>query len=281
VIEQTVKRSVDERNRLNDLTNKEWLQQTKSFWVSKAPPRDELKLQHPATFSEHDVERLIRLFTRSGQTVLDPFVGVGSTLIACLRSGRRGIGIELMPQWCELAKQRLAAASDNGASPQDDIQILQGDAHTELTQLDAETIDFIVTSPPYWRILEKNGQKVAAERTSRDLPTNYGDEIQNLGSIEDYDLFLARLGEIFTECARVLRPKKYMAVIVSDFRHGPQYYLYHADLAAEIQQRGMVLKGVIALLQDSKNLYAYGIPYAFVPNIHHQQILILQKPESD
>jgi len=276
-----VKRSVDERNRLNDLTNKEWLQQTKSFWVSKAPPRDELKLQHPATFSEHDVERLIHLFTRSGQTVLDPFVGVGSTLIACLRSGRRGIGIELMPQWCELARQRLAAASDNGSSPQDDIQILQGDAHTKLTQLDAETIDFIVTSPPYWRILEKNGQKVAAERASRGLPTNYGDEAQNLGSIEDYDLFLSMLGEIFGECARTLRPKKYMTVIVSDFRHGSQYYLYHADLANEIQQRGLVLKGVIALLQDSKNLYAYGIPYAFVPNIHHQQILIFQKPESD
>jgi len=276
-----VKRSTDERNRLNDLTNKEWLQQTKSFWISKAPPRDELKLQHPATFSEHDVERLIHLFTRSGQTVLDPFVGVGSTLIACLRTGRRGIGIELMPQWCELAEQRLAAESDNGPCPQDDLQILQGDARTKLTGFDTETVDFIVTSPPYWRILEKNGQKVAAERASRDLPTNYGDDTENLGDIENYDSFLKKLGEIFAECARVLRTKQYMAVIVSDFRHGPQYYLYHADVANEIQQRGMALKGVIALLQDSKNLYAYGIPYAFVPNIHHQQILIFQKPESD
>jgi len=276
-----VKRSPDERNRLNDLTNKEWLQQTKSFWISKAPPRDKLKLQHPATFSEHDVERLIRLFTKSGQTILDPFVGVGSTLIACLRSGRRGIGIELMPQWCELAEQRLAAEFDNGANRKDNIEILQGDAASKLADLDSESIDFVVTSPPYWRILEKNGQKVAAERTSQDLPTNYGEESQNLGGIEDYDLFLEELGEIFAECTRVLRAKQYMAVIVSDFRHGPQYYLYHADVANEIQQRGMVLKGVIALLQDSKNLYTYGIPYAFVPNIHHQQILIFQKPESD
>ncbi len=276
-----MKRSVDERNRLNDLTNKEWLQQTKSFWVSNAPPRDELKLQHPATFSEHDVERLIHLFTRSGQTVLDPFVGVGSTLIACIRSGRRGIGIELMPQWCELAEQRIAAESDNGANPKDNIQILQGDARQILAEMEPESNDFIVTSPPYWRILDKSGQKVAAERASRDLPTNYGEGTRNLGNIEDYNLFLSKLGEIFAECARVLRAKQYMAVIVSDFRHGPQYYLYHADLANEIQQHGMVLKGVIALLQDSKNLYAYGIPYAFVPNIHHQQILIFQKPEPD
>ncbi len=275
-----MKRSVDERNWLNDLTNKEWLQLTKSFWVSKAPPRDELKLQHPATFSEYDVERLIRLFTKSGQTVLDPFVGVGSTLIACLRTGRRGIGIELMPRWCELAKQRLAAESDNGANLQDNIQILQGDARHIIAEIEPESSDFIVTSPPYWCILEKNGQKVAAERASRNLPTNYGKETPNLGNIEDYDLFLARLGEIFAECTRVLRPKRYMAVIASDFRHGAQYYLYHADLAKEIQQHGTVLKGVIVLLQDSKNLYAYGIPYAFVPNIHHQQILIFQKPES-
>ena len=185
-----------------------------------------------------------------------------------------------MPRWCELAEQRLAAESDNDSSSEDDIQILQGDAGSKLADLDSESIDFVVTSPPYWRILEKNGQKVAAERTSQNLPTNYGDDTENLGGIEDYDLFLKKLGDIFVECSRVLRAKQYMAVIVSDFRHGPQYYLYHADIANEIEQRGMVLKGVIALLQDSKNLYAYGIPYAFVPNIHHQQILIFQKPES-
>ncbi len=276
-----MKSTVDQRNRLNDLTNKEWLQQTKSFWMSQAPPRDELKLQHPATFSERDIERLIGLFTKPGQTVLDPFVGVGSTLIACLRTGRRGIGIELVRRWIEVAEQRLAAESGNG--PCEQITIIPGDAAAKLAELDPESIDFVVTSPPYWRILSKKaGMKVTAERTSRSLPTNYSDDGQNLADIEDYGEFLTKLGGIFAQCAQVLRGKQYMAVIVSDFRHGPRYYLYHADLARTIeQQTGMVLKGVIALLQDSKNLYAYGIPYAYVPNIHHQQILILQKPDSD
>ena len=275
-----MKSTVDQRNRLNDLTNKEWLQQTKSFWKSQAPPRDELKLQHPATFSERDIERLIRLFTKSGQPVLDPFVGVGSTVIACLRSGRTGMGIELAAQWYETAQQRLAAETGNG--PPQDINLILGDAGTELAQMAPASVDFIVTSPPYWRILNKDGQKVSAERTSRGLPTNYGDDGQNLGNIEDYAEFLTKLGGVFSQCARVLRAKQYMVVIVSDFRHGPRYYLYHADLARTIEQHSpMVLKGVISLLQDSKNLYAYGIPYAYVPNIHHQQILILQKPDSD
>ncbi len=273
-----MERATDERNRLNDLTNKEWLQETKSFWMSKAPPRDALKLQHPATFSECDIERLIRLFTKSGQTVLDPFVGVGSTLIACLRAGRRGIGIELASQWYETAQQRLVV--ETGSGPREDITLILGDAGTELAQMEPASVDFIVTSPPYWRILNKDGQKVSAERTSYDLPTNYGNDEQNLGNVEDYGEFLTKLGTIFGQCARVLRARQYMAVIASDFRHGPRYHLFHADLAGKLEEHGFVLKGTIMLLQDSKNLYAYGIPYAFVPNIHHQQIIILQRPES-
>ncbi len=274
-----MEKAVDERNRLNDLSNKQWLRETKSFWMSKAPPRDELKRQHPATFSECDIERLVRLFTKPGQTILDPFVGVGSTLIACLRAGRRGIGIELVPRWHEIAQQRLAAESGDGIPEQ--VALILGEAGATLAEMESESIDFLVTSPPYWSILNKGSEKVSAERTSRGLPTNYSDDGQNLGNIEDYQEFLTRLGEIFGQCTRVLRSRQYMVVIVSDFRHGPRYYLYHADLAREIERRGMVLKGVTALLQDSKNLYAYGIPYAFVPNIHHQQIIILQKPESD
>ena len=272
--------TVDERNRLNDLSNKEWVGATKSFWLSSAPPRDLLKLQHPATFSENDIVRLIRLFTKSGQTVLDPFVGVGSTLIACLRTRRRGLGIELVPQWYDLARQRLTAEAAKHNLPAEWVQIRLGEAGVVLAELEADSLDFVVTSPPYWRILSKNGEKVAAERTSRDLPTNYTDDEHNLGNLEDYQEFLAALGAIFAQCGRVLRAKQYMAVIVADFRHGPQYYLYHADLAREIQRHGLVLKGVTALLQDSKRLYAYGIPYAYVPNVHHQQILIFQKPET-
>ncbi|MBC7289611.1 MAG: hypothetical protein H5T86_16540 [Armatimonadetes bacterium] len=68
-----------------------------------------------------------------------------------------------------------------------------------------------------------------------------------------------------------------MAVVVSDFRLGPRYYLYHADIARSIESAGFVLKGSIILVQDNKNLYPYGIPRTFVPNVHHQNILILQK----
>jgi len=100
-----------------------------------------------------------------------------------------------------------------------------------------------------------------------------------LGNISDYEEFLQRLGKIFDGSQRVLKPGKYMCVIVSDFRHGPKFVLYHADLAQVIEQYGFALKGLTVLLQDNKNLYPFAIPFAFVSNIHHQYVLIFQKPD--
>ncbi len=321
-------------NKLNDLTNREWLMETKSFWRSRvggdildppgawteedllaltgwlcdrvgedraqemltqalpstmlsvAPPRDARKLRHPATFSEKDVERLIRFFTKEGESVLDPFLGSGSTLVACRDSGRLGTGIELIEQWAEIARERLgpqapvAGCPRSGRGPRTDAgdhTILHGDALTELATLPEAAFDFIVTSPPYWSILDKKGMKVEAERESKDLPTKYSEDESDLGNIADYEEFLDRLADIFAACGRVLKPKKYLAVIVSDFRHGPHFVLFHADLARRIEQVGLPLKGITILLQDSKNLYPFGVPNAFVSNVHHQYILIHQK----
>lgn len=301
-------------NRLNDLSNREWLRETKSFWVSQAdegshwnaqdvedlaawlretrgperaeamleqalashmlsvaPPRGALKALHPATFSERDVERLIRFFTKAGETVLDPFLGSGSTLVACRACNRRGLGIELIPQWAHVARQRLGPAAD-------DLVVREGDALSVLAGWAADSVDFVVTSPPYWSILGKKGMKVRAERENKGLPTKYSESEHDLGNIADYTEFLERLTEVFAECGRVLRPKRYLAVIVSDFRHGARFVLYHADLARQIERAGLPLKGVTVLLQDSKNLYPFGLGNAFVSNIHHQYILIHQKP---
>ncbi|MHB8997525.1 MAG: TRM11 family SAM-dependent methyltransferase [Armatimonadota bacterium] len=311
-----------QHNKLNDLSNREWIKETKSFWrsqaqvgspwtdadldaltgwlcdrhgedlaaemltqtipstmLSQAPPRGKLKSLHPATFSERDIERLIRFFTKEGERVLDPFLGSGSTLLAANACGRHGLGIELIEQWAEIARQRLAeAAPIVGGASSPDLSIIQGDAREQLATLEPDSLDFIVTSPPYWSILEKKGMKVQAERQSRDLPTKYSDQAADLGNITSYDDFLDELAHVFAGCQRVLKPKRYLAVIVSDFRHGSQFVLFHADLAKRIEQIGLPLRGITILLQDNKNLYPFGVPNAFVSNVHHQYILIHQKP---
>lgn len=267
----------DPRNKLNDLSSKEWVLGTKSFWGADSVSRDSLKRQHPATFAEGDVEKLIRFFTKYGERVLDPFCGVGSTLVACLRSGRHGVGVELIQRWADLSRERIAKC-ETVEGEDIGVQVVLGDARRVLVDLDSESFDFVVTSPPYWGILNKPlDHKSKQERSRRGLATKYSDNPDDLANIPDYQEFLRELQGIFRECLRLLRPSRYLAVIASDFRHGPRLYPFHADLSALCEDIGYVLKGLCVIVQDHKRLYPYGYPYSYVPNIHHQNVVILQR----
>ena len=97
----------DKRNKLNDLTGKEWLKLTKSFWVSEKCIDDKEAMKHPAPFLIKDIMKLISFFTKEKMIVLDPFVGSGTTLIAAANLKRFGIGIDLNKNYKKLAKDRL------------------------------------------------------------------------------------------------------------------------------------------------------------------------------
>jgi DNA modification methylase len=289
-LKRSVEPRYDRRNRLNDLSNVEWLTFTKSVWQSRPPPRDELKEQHPATFAENDAEKLILFFTKKGGRVLDPFLGSGSTLIACLNTGRNGWGVELVNRWVAVARRRLERARENYQRFQSnlgvlskslDLEVLSGDSRVTLRTFGSDSFDFVVTSPPYWRILTKaRDHKSQRERLSKGLPTKYSEDSRDLGNAREYGQFLRELAKVFAECYRVLKSGRYMAVIVSDFRDGSRFVSFHNDLATAVQGVGFSLEGITVLVQDSKNLYPYGMPYAFVSNIHHQYILIFRKPAS-
>lgn len=141
-------------------------------------------------------------------------------------------------------------------------------------------------SPPYWSILNKKAdRKVMKERVANNLATNYSDDDENdLANIESYEDFLNILvDDVFMECARVLRPKKYMCLVVSDFRNKSEFISFHSDLIQAMNRREtrdgykITLQGVKVLLQNHKTLLPYGYPFAYVENIHHQYILIFRK----
>lgn len=281
------------RAKLNNLSAKEWVKRTKSVWsnqevlrefqdvskaikygvlLSKPKARDKLKLLHPATFAEEDIQKLIEFFTKEGEVVLDPFIGSGSTAIACMNTGRTCIGIELYPEWIEVTKKRLGIFAEK-------FNIIQGNVTEVIKTIPSESIDFIVTSPPYWGILSKVDHKTKKERLSKKLAKDYGNNPDDLSLIQSYEEFLNKLGDIFKEFYRVLKPKRYACIIVSDFRHRNKYYMFHADIGKILEKAGFILHGLINLIQDNKNLYPYGYPYTFVPNICNQFVLVAYKHE--
>ena len=272
-------RKVDPRNSLNDLSSTEWVAETVSVWGQRGlgakHPDAQIEREHPAPFSFTDVARLIRFFTKAGEVVLDPFVGVGSTLKACALEGRLGIGFELNDHYVTLTHERLRIEVGPDAVEADQT-VECGDARDLTKRLSTDSIDFVVTSPPYWNILHKEDHKARQERTRRNLDTRYSDDSRDLGNIAGYEAFLAELRDILGECGRALRPRKYMAVIVSDFRHRSRYVTFHTDLARELESCDLELRGLTVLHQRQKRVFPYGYPYAYVPNIHHQFILILQ-----
>ena len=274
--------TVSPRNKLNDLTAKEWLPETVSVWRQKGlgakHPDTAIERQHPAPFSFTDIARIVRFFTKSGDTVLDPFVGIGSTLKAAATEGRVGIGIELSPDFAALARQRMETETTASLFPSPPQTVLQGDARTILKSVPDDSVDLVVTSPPYWNILHKKDHKVRQERDAKGLATRYShDDPLDLGNIASYEEFLKELTSILKDCGRVLRHNNYMCVVVGDFRDGGRYHMFHADLASALEQKtDLVVKGLTILYQPHKRVFPYGYPAAFVPNLHHQYIIVLR-----
>lgn len=281
------KEEVDKRNVLNDLTGTEWLPSTKSYFYQKGlgakHPHAQIEREHPAPFSFQDIESLILFFTKKGMTVLDPFGGVGSTAKACALNERICTSIELQEKWNLLAKKRLEV--EVGKNTSLTHTFINGDSRIELKKIPDSSFDFIVTSPPYWSILNKKADhKVKKERLANNLATNYSEDKDDLANIDDYNDFLEELVEnIFLECGRVLKVKKYMCLVVSDFRNKSEFISFHSDLIQKLNNKkiseGRILKlqGVKILIQNHKSLLPYGYPFAYVENIHHQYVLIFRK----
>lgn len=273
---------VHPKNALNDLTAREWIARTISVFVQKGLGKSSedarIERQHPAPFSFQDVAKFIEFFTKAGEVVLDPFSGIGSTLKACAVTGRAGIGVELSPRYAALTRERLETELDPGLFARSALEVREGDIRAVAPTLAPASVSFIVTSPPYWGILNKVDHKARQERLANGWDHHYGTDGADLAHIERYDDFVCELGAVFHGLSPALRSKRYMVVIVGDFRNKARYHMFHSDLALEIERRGaFALKGITIIYQKFKRVFPYGYPHAFVPNIHHQYALVFQK----
>ena len=92
----------------NELDGKTWLKYSISIWDDLRKSKEEMNLGHPAMFPSDLAQRLIECFTNEkGRLVLDPFVGIGSTLVAAKTLGKDAVGIEISPEFAALAETQV------------------------------------------------------------------------------------------------------------------------------------------------------------------------------
>lgn len=261
-------------SRLNELDGRSWLRYSISVWnISKTT--EEAKLKHPAMFPLELCSRLIQIYTKKGDVIMDPFLGSGSTLVAARDLERKGIGFELNPEYAKLARQRLSQQKLVKLS-YDNCQVICADSSDMLEYIKPNSVDLVVTSPPYWIIHKRDRTADYKE------PRPYSNLQNDIGNIPSYDLFLEQLKDIFRRVYVVLKPGKRCIIVVMDIRQGSQFIPFHMDTCDILKDVGYVLEDIIIWNREKEynNLRPLGYPYAFIVNKIHEYVLIFRKNHS-
>ncbi len=290
-------------NQLNDLTGEEWLYFTKSLLVTAYPSElgHAARKRHGANKPPRLMARLVEFFTKTGELVLDPFAGVGGTLLgaAIARGPRRAIGLEINPAWAAIYAEVAAALAveRDGAGPAmadlgsadpgglrgfdpGGCEMRVGDALALLPTLADASVDFVATDPPYTVQLPltmAGGRLAEAHANRRTDYAMVSDDPADLANAPTHDAYLDAMERVFGELLRVLRPGRYAAIIVRDAYVDGVYRFTGADLASRAARIGFVPKGDLVWYQAGTRLRPYGYPRAFVPNITHQHVVILRR----
>ena len=294
--------AVHPANSLNELSGEEWLYFTKSLLTTAYPSElgHAARKAHGANKPPRLMARLIEYFTKPGELVLDPFAGVGGTLLgaAICRAPRRALGFDIEPRWAAVYEAVVAAASaerdGSGAELRDlgdsdpggprtfdasGCRLLVGDAARLIEDLDAASVDFVAMDPPYnpqLKVTMSGGplaERFANRRTDYAMITDDPADFANSATYAEY---LERMGALFGQLRRVLREKRYAVVIVRDVYQDGRYRFVASDLASRAEPHGLVPKGDLIWYQAGTRLRPYGYPHAFVPNIVHQHIVVLR-----
>jgi len=266
-------------NKLNDLTGKEWIKFSKSWFIHTPPRRKDNEILHPAKYPESLVAEFIQFFTKKNAWVLDPFLGSGSTLIAAGELNRNGIGIELNNKYYKISKKRI----EEKKFAKKLVPLKGNSLHLKevlkKNSFPKRKFDFVITSPPYWNQLERNSMRQKV-RSQNGLDTKYSKSKNDIGNLTSYEDFLEQQAQIFDQVYDVTKDKAYLVIVTNNIYYKSKLYPLAYDTAISLTKRGeksWVLKDEKIWLHNDKPLIALGINSAWVGNRHHQYCLIFRK----
>ncbi|MEY7851371.1 DNA methyltransferase [Natrarchaeobius sp. A-rgal3] len=297
----------DERNRVNDLTGREWKYATKSVIAQGYPPavQHDLRSEHGGQKPPRLCAELIGRFSKAGDTVLDPFAGVGGTLLGasfCEHEGtglREAIGFERTERWIEIYEEVLERENDERRERGEPVlapqELRHGDCADLIADVPDDSVELLLTDVPYWHMDEL--EQTRNERATRESKLGSFDDGS---SGEDTDLtgeggglesasaetqtkaeWLAEMAEKFDRFTDAVAPDGHLVVFIGDMYREQSYEFLSADLARAIESAAPVtLAANLVWYDPTKDLHVYGYPFSFVPSMVHQNVLVF-RPDGD
>jgi DNA modification methylase len=242
---------------INCLTPKEWVKGQVAIWELYYEKRDiRDKDIHPAVFPIALPKRCIELFTHKGELVLDPFVGIGTTLIAARDLGRNAVGFDINKKYVDFANKRLAQSRSSLFMENTKQIAICDDAINIPKYLDENTVSLCITSPPYANMLNR-------ERLNKSLRSDlrknkyykkvqqYSDNPRDLGTMK-LEKYIEALSEIYKGILPLLKPKAHCIINVNDLWENNRRYPTHIYIIQAMEKIGYELRNII--IWDKRNL---------------------------
>lgn len=202
-------------------TNKKYLDKLQipgSFWdFGEEDVRRERRkygvpfFNHPARYRPIIVDACLKLWGES--PVLDPMAGTHTTLFVAEHFGFEAWGNELESKFIGEVKKNLPIIRLDNIIIDFRSRLNCGDARNLPYQ--NEKFGFIMFSPPYFNAIDDPKVREGYGLTAA-VRSQYSDSEDNIGNIRDYNNYLAEMSKIYSECYRILKPDKYMVVVVKD-----------------------------------------------------------------
>ena len=219
------------------------------------------KSDYRGNFAPQVPRNLIEMYSEEGDSILDPMVGAGTTLVEAKLLARHALGIDINPDAVKRAKEALKF-NHHPASKQ---KVMVGDAR-DLSFLKDDSIDLIITHPPYMNIIKYSDGKIPAD-------------ISNISSLPK---FCDEIEKVAKELFRVLKPDKYCAILMGDTRKGKHF----VPLAFNVMQRflkiGFVLKEDIIKVQHNCTTTRHWQTKALQEKFYlimHEHLFVFRKPK--
>lgn len=238
-------------NHLNCMTAKEWIKAQIGVWEVFYEGRDVRDKEiHPAVMPIALARKVIELFTHRGELVLDPFNGIGTSLVACNDLERNGVGFDINPAYCHVAEQRLSKNTINSRTKQ---IVICDDARRISEYLEPESLSLIFTSPPYANLLNRarlnKSRRGDLRRNKQFLKVEqYSQDPKDLGTLE-VERYSEEVKEVYAKLLPLLKSRGHAVINVPDMwwkseRYGKRIPI-HINIHQSLVEAGYELRNTI------------------------------------